>query len=89
MKILKKSSSVKKAKKEGDVLDQDLAFLLENPSNWKVIQFEMTKPKDTSITMRINSDLLTRVRSKAQNIGIDDQKLIRMALEKLVKDKAS
>ncbi len=91
MKNLKRHSDSKKLQKaqvgeaESFDLDQDLSELLADPNHWRLASFELSKPKDTSITMRMSSELLEKVKDRAQKMGVDYQKLIRLTLEQLVR----
>ncbi len=75
-------NSKKEIKKiEKDPLAGDLSYLL-NTSGWNEVKFEL-KPKNKSITIRINDELLKALKAKAKNSGLEYQKLIRLTLERL------
>lgn len=78
---------MKSSKKEGhkiekDPLKGDLSYLLKS-SGWNEVKFEL-RPKNKSITIRINDGLLKALKLKAKNSGLEYQKLIRLTLEKAV-----
>ena len=75
-------NSKKEIKKiEKDPLKGDLSYLLKS-SSWNEVKFEL-KPKNKSITIRINDELLKALKTKAKNSGLEYQKLIRLTLERL------
>jgi predicted DNA binding CopG/RHH family protein len=67
---------------EIDPLDRDLSDLLTKGS-WQRVQFEL-KPKNKTVTIRMSEDLLDAVKEQAKKSGLDYQKFIRIALERLV-----
>ncbi len=70
---------MKRSKKKTDPLNRDLSSLFEK-KGWKKIQFEI-KPKNKTITLRLSEELLSAVKQRAEDDGIDYQKWIRMVLE--------
>ncbi len=70
---------MKHSKKKTDPLNRDLSSLFEK-KGWKKIQFEI-KPKNKTITLRLSEELLSAVKQRAEDDGIDYQKWIRMVLE--------
>jgi predicted DNA binding CopG/RHH family protein len=57
-------------------------------SAFKKMSFEF-EPKTKSVTMRLPEALLEAVRSRANKQGVPYQKLIRMALEKMVAENST
>ena len=78
-------ASKKVSRKTDDPLAGDLSDLLEN-GDWKRVKFEL-RPKNKTITIRLSEELLEAIKGKAEANGLDYQKWIRIALERLV-DKA-
>ena len=64
----------------------DISDLLQLPG-WKLTRFEQIKPKNKTVTLRISEELLKEVKSKAEKLGIDYQKFIRVVLEGAVREK--
>jgi len=83
-KLLKKIKTDKEAQ---DLLDKDLTDYI-NPQNFKEVEFEI-KPKDKAVTLRMSHQLLDAFKSKANQEGVDYQKLMRRALENFIKKSAS
>ena len=79
-------ASKKISQKNDDPLAGDLSDLLAN-GDWKRVKFEL-RPKNKTITIRLSEELLEAIKGKAEANGLDYQKWIRIALERLV-DKAS
>lgn len=79
MKNSKKALRNKMAKND-DPLAGDLSPLLEK-GDWKQVRFEL-KPKNKTVTIRMSEDLLNAVKKKAEETGIDYQKVIREAIER-------
>lgn len=75
---------LRKTLKRKDPLAGDLSFLLEDKRNWVSLSFE-TKPKDKSITLRLSDDLLTSIKARAKQAGVNYQKWIRASLEEALK----
>lgn len=59
---------------------EDLSHLFEQ-DGWKLTRFELVKPKNKSITLRLSEELLKEIKSKAKKLGLDYQKFIRITLE--------
>lgn len=78
----KKFSSISEIEDLGDYEDLSELFLLDG---WQKTRFELIKPKNKSITLRMSEELLKEVKSKAKKLGLDYQKFIRLALENAVK----
>lgn len=79
----------KKIKDESDPLDRDLSELTRN-GNWRPFnelfefyEFE-SKKKDTTITLRVPTNLLAELKKIAAKDKTDYQKLIRKTLIELV-----
>lgn len=81
MKNSKKQAS-KARTSERDPLAGDLSHLLEDVDVWHKARFEF-KPKNKTITLRLNEELLEALKKKADSMGLDYQKLIRLALERI------
>lgn len=79
MKLTKKKSS----KKNRDSLPGDLSGLFDGTHQGKHVSFEL-KPKDKTISLRLSNDLLLELKKKADQLGIDYQKYIRIALEGVI-----
>jgi predicted DNA binding CopG/RHH family protein len=73
----------KKTVRLPDEID-DISELLQM-DGWQKTRFELIKPKNKSITLRMSEDLLKEVKTKAKKLGLDYQKFIRLALESAVK----
>ena len=73
---------LKKRIEEIDPLDRDLSALLATGA-WQRVRFEL-KPKNKTITIRMSEELLEAVKERAKESGLDYQKFIRIALERLV-----
>lgn len=65
-----------------DPLDRDLSDLLSK-GNWQRVKFEL-RPKNRVVTIRMSGELLNAVKERAKESGLDYQKFIRLALERLV-----
>ena len=85
-KILK-NRSAKNTAKNTDPLAVDLSPLLEK-EDWKPVRFEL-KPKNKVVTIRMSEELLNAVKEKAEERGVDYQKVIREAIERLLLDAAA
>jgi predicted DNA binding CopG/RHH family protein len=68
-------------KLEIDPLKGDLSHLLKSGA-LNEVKFEL-KPKNKSITIRLNEELLKALKAKAKTSGLEYQKLIRLTLERL------
>ena len=66
-----------------NLMKKDLSEYL-SPENFKLTSFEFA-PKDKKITLRVSNDLLEAVQTKAKQRGVSYQKLIREAIEQLLK----
>ena len=66
--------------KSDDPLFGDITALLET-GDWKQVRFEL-KPKNKTVTIRMSEELLNAVKEKAEEAGIDYQKVIREAIER-------
>ncbi len=86
--MLMKNSKKKSLKRNSDPLSRDLSGLFENKTNWKHMSFEL-RPKNKTISLRLNSDLLEELKKEAERLGIDYQKFIRIALEGYIYKKAA
>jgi len=73
--------NLKKKTNETDPLEGDLSSLFDE-GDWKKVRFELTRPKNKTITLRISEDLLEIIKDKAKKLNIDYHKLIRITLEK-------
>ncbi len=78
----KKFSSVAEIEDLGSY--DDLSEVFELPG-WQLTRFEQIKPKNKTITLRISEELLSEVKLKAEKLGIDYQKFIRVILEGAVR----
>ena len=85
MKKIKKILKNKAIQKD-DPLSGDLSSLLEK-GDWKQVRFEL-KPKNKTVTIRMSEDLLNAVKEKAEETGIDYQKVIREAIERYLDEAA-
>ena len=65
-----------------DPLTGDLSDLLKT-GDWTKVKFEL-RPKDKTVTLRMSGELLSAVKNKAKESGLDYQKWIRIVLERLV-----
>ncbi len=83
-----KKSSLKRKTRDDDPLAGDLSYLFNGDHEAKRVSFEL-RPKDKVISLRLNRDLLDAVKGKADKLGIDYQKWIRIALEDVIFKKAS
>lgn len=80
---MKSSRKVLRSKaNEGDPLSGNLSGLLDKGA-WTRVKFEL-RPKNKTVTLRISEELLDAVKDKAKETGLDYQKWIRIALERLV-----
>ncbi len=86
--LMKNSKKILKNKttKNNDPLFGDLSHLLKK-EDWKQVRFEL-KPKNKTVTIRMSEDLLSAVKEKAEETGIDYQKVIREAIERFLKEAA-
>lgn len=75
-------SALKRMVEEIDPLDRDLSDLLAK-GDWQRVRFEL-RPKNKTITIRMSEELLKAVKDRAKKSGLDYQKFIRIALERLV-----
>jgi len=89
MKKSKKPSS-KKAKVVDldDPLAGDLSKLMTGGVTWQAAEFELTKPKNKTVTLRMSEELLDEVKEQARKVGIDYQRFIRLTLENAIRRKA-
>ncbi len=78
-----KSSKKKTNDYELDPLAGDLSSLFDE-GDWKKLRFELTCPKNKTITLRISEELLKSIKDKAKKLKIDYHKLIRIVLEKAI-----
>ncbi len=76
-----KKTLLKGKHKERDPLAGDLSHLFDGTHEAKRVSFEL-KPKNKVISLRISEDLLAEVKKKADKLGIDYQKYIRIVLER-------
>ena len=67
-------------KEAEDLLEQDISEYL-HPQNFTQVSFEFL-PKDTTISLRISSDLLEAIQTASSKRGISYQKFIREAVER-------
>lgn len=86
MKKSKKISS--KNEFNDDPLVGDLSELMLS-ADWRSAQFELTKPKKKTITLRISEELLNELKRRADKLGLDYQRLIRITLENSLRKKVS
>ena len=84
MKRTKKNTS----KRNSDPLAGDLSRLFDGTHEGRHVSFEL-RPKDKTISLRLSSDLLMELKKKAEQLGIDYQKYIRIALEGVIFKKAA
>jgi predicted DNA binding CopG/RHH family protein len=82
-KALSKTSSA-----NDDPLAGDLSDLMLN-ADWQSAKFELTKPKKKTITLRISEELLNELKKRADKLGLDYQRLIRITLENSLRRKVS
>ena len=80
MKISKKVSLKNELKEWNDPLEGDLSDFMSS-GDWQVTRFELTKPKNKVITLRISEELLNSVKKRAKKLNLDYQRLIRITLE--------
>ena len=80
--------TILKKKKKIIIEDEmdDISDLLMQPG-WQLTRFEQIKPKNKTVTLRISEELLGEVKAKAEKLGIDYQKVIRVVLEGAVRRK--
>ena len=80
--------TILKKKKKIIIEDEmdDISDLLMQPG-WQLTRFEQIKPKNKTVTLRIIEELLGEVKAKAEKLGIDYQKVIRVVLEGAVRRK--
>jgi predicted DNA binding CopG/RHH family protein len=83
-----KNSKKNPSKKSNDPLAGDLSGLFDMATQWKHMSFEL-RPKNRTISLRLNSDLLEELKKEAEKLGIDYQKFIRIALEGYIYKKAA
>lgn len=74
--------TLKKRLEEIDPLARDLSDLL-GKGEWQRVKFEL-RPKNRTVTIRMSEELLEAVKERAKESGLDYQKFIRIALERLV-----
>lgn len=79
---MKKSgkNSLKETNYFDDPLAGDLSGLMEE-ADWQVANFELTKPKTETITMRVSKELLKAIKSEAKKRGLDYTKYMRILME--------
>jgi predicted DNA binding CopG/RHH family protein len=58
-------------------------------ADWRAAEFELTKPKRKTITLRISEELLDELKKQAKKLGLDYQRFIRLTLENSLRKKAS
>ncbi len=86
---MKKSKKItSKNEFDGDPLGGDLSELMLN-ADWRSTHFELTKPKKKTITLRISEELLSELKRRADKLGLDYQRLIRITLENSLRKKVS
>lgn len=83
---------MKKSKKrflgpEDDPLEGDLSEWMQT-GPWYPVRFEFRDKKSKTITLRISERLLTAVKGRAEKLGIDYQKYIRLTLEESLRKKS-
>lgn len=83
----KRLKKMKTDKKAIDPLNKDLTGYLTK-DKFKAIEFDI-QPKDKSVTLRMSSQLLEAFKRKANQEGVNYQKLMRKALENFLKKSAS
>jgi len=66
-------------KTKSDPLSTDLSGLFDK-AGWSKVRYEL-KPKNKTITLRISEELLSAIKEKAEQQGLDYQKWIRNSLE--------
>ncbi len=66
-------------RKSSDPLFGDLSELLEH-GTWQGVRFEL-KPKNKTVSIRMNEELLVELKKRAKHVGVDYQKFIRITLE--------
>lgn len=86
MKSSTKISSKRKPRAK-DPLAGDLSYLFNGTHQAKRVSFEL-KPKNKVISIRMSEDLLNEVKDRAEEVGVDYQKWIRIALEEVIYKKA-
>lgn len=69
------------------LLARDLSAYL-NADNFKAMTFEFA-PKDKSVTLRLNGELLELLKKTAKRRGIQYQRLIREAIEEYFRVRAA
>ena len=88
MKKLKKPFSKKaKAVDPDDPLAGDLSKLMMGGVTWQAAEFELTRPKNKTVTLRMSEELLDEVKEQARKVGVDYQRFIRLTLENSVRRK--
>ena len=74
-------------KDEKDMINEDFSKIMKNGKWVKASEFFEMKPKDKTITLRINSELFESIKLMAKEKDISYQKLIRLKLGEIL-DKA-
>lgn len=88
MKKLKKvSKKSKRAGIEDDPFTGDMSEFIKN-TKWQRVRFEF-KPKNKAVTIRMSEELLNELKKRAEKLGLDYQKYIRMKLEHSIFDDAA
>ena len=72
---------LKKRMSNIDPLNRDLASLMSQ-GNWQRVRFEL-QPKNKTVTLRLSEELLKAIKYEAKKSGLEYQKFIRIALERL------
>ena len=85
---LKKSKKVKQpSNPSNDPLAGDLSsFIAEG--GWQIAQFELREKKDRVLSLRLSQRLLTELKKRAEAMGLDTQKFVRIVLENNIRKKA-
>lgn len=71
-----------------DPLEHDMSEFIKNATGWQMVKFEF-KPKNKTVTIRMNENLLKALKKKAKEKGLDYQKFIRMKLIEAIDDDAA
>ena len=87
--FMKKLNKVSKTKKkvDDDPLAGDMSEFMKN-TKWQRVRFEF-KPKNKAVTIRMSEELLNELKKRAEKLGLDYQKYIRMKLEHSIFDDAA
>lgn len=90
MRKQKKHSSRKKIERLDDPLAGDMGdFILDGirEGSWQVAKFELKEAKNKVISLRLSEKLLSQVKKRAETLGIDTGKFIRLVLENTIRKK--